>query len=129
MRRHYAIGAAVLALSLAAGAATIVGLNAQARPRAYVVIDISETLDADAYIKAVSAAEPKATNSAGGRFIIRTNAPLALDGTAPNRFVMIAFDSIEKAKAWNNSDAIKKINAVRFKTTKSRAFAVEGVSK
>jgi len=129
MKTHYGIGVAALA-GLAVGAAAIGGLYAQAKPPAYVIIDISETLDVDAYIKAVSAAEPNATESAGGRFIIRTNAPVALDGAAaPNRLVVIAFDTVEKARAWHNSQAIREVNAVRMKTTKSRAFVVEGLAK
>jgi uncharacterized protein (DUF1330 family) len=28
-----------------------------------------------------------------------------LDGTPPKRFVVIAFDSVEKAKAWDSSPA------------------------
>jgi uncharacterized protein (DUF1330 family) len=131
MKMHYGIGAGAAVLAgFAAGVATIGGLHAQAKPPTYVIIDISETLDADAYVKAVSAAEPNATISAGGRFIIRNNAPVALDGTAPpNRFVVIAFDTDEKAKAWYNSQAIREVNAMRMKTTKSRAFVVEGITK
>jgi uncharacterized protein (DUF1330 family) len=130
MKTQYGIGVggAILA-GFAAGVATIGGLHAQVKPPAYVIIDISETLDADAYVKAVSAVEPNATISAGGRFIIRNNAPVALDGAAPSRFVVIAFDTDEKAKAWYNSQAIREVNATRMKTTKSRAFVVEGLSK
>ena len=110
------------------GAAVVTGLNAQAMPPVYVIIDISEMSDVDAYVKAVSAAEPKATTSAGGRFIIRASKATALDGAAPNRFVAIAFDSEEKAKAWYDTPAIKEVNAVRLKTAKSRAFIVQGLA-
>jgi uncharacterized protein (DUF1330 family) len=48
----------------------------------------------------------------------------ALDGTAPKFFVIIAFDNVEKAKAY--SDNMKKTPAMRIKTTKSRSFIVEG---
>jgi uncharacterized protein (DUF1330 family) len=34
----------------------------------------------------------------GGRFIIRTEDISALDGAPPKRFVVIAFDNVEKAK-------------------------------
>jgi len=116
-------------VGLLAGMALISVLHAQATPPAYVVIDISETLDADAYIKAVSAAEPNATNTAGGRFVVRSTTPIALDGAAaPNRYVVIAFDSVDKAKAWHESPAIKEVNAIRMKTTKSRAFVVQGLA-
>jgi uncharacterized protein (DUF1330 family) len=129
MKTHFGIGVGVALASFALGVATMARLHAQAKPPAYVIIDIAETLDADAYIKAVSAAEPNATISAGGRFIVRTNAPVALDGAAPNRLVVIAFDTDEMAKAWYNSQAIRDVNAVRMKTTKSRAFMVEGLTK
>jgi uncharacterized protein (DUF1330 family) len=127
-RYGIAVGVALLPV-LAIGAASLARLHAQARTPAYVVIDISETMDADAYIKAVSAAEPNATQSAGGRFIVRTNTAVALDGLPPNRFIILAFDDAEKAKAWYSSPAIKEVNATRLKVTKSRAFVVEGLTK
>jgi len=131
MERRYviAVGMALLA-GCALGAGMTGQLQAQSKPAAYAIIDISETLDAEAYIKAVSAAEPNATESAGGRFIIRTNSPVGLDGgSAPNRLVVIAFENADKAKAWYNSQAIRDLNSVRMKTTKSRAFMVEGLPK
>ena len=48
-------------------------------------------------------------------------------GAAPKRSVIIVFDSKEKAQGWYNSAAQKEINAIRTKTTKSRAFVVEGM--
>jgi uncharacterized protein (DUF1330 family) len=114
---------------VALGAAAATGLKAQAKPPVYAVIDISEVIDTDAFMKAVSATEPNATLSAGGRFVIRSTKPVAIDGAAPpSRFAVIAFDTDEKAKAWANLPAIKELNAVRLKTTKSRAFMVEGVA-
>jgi len=126
-RYGVAVGVALLA-AFAIGTAFIGRLHAQSKAPAYVVIDISETMDPDAYIKAVSAAEPNATQSAGGRFIVRTNAAVALDGTPPNRFVIVTFDDAEKAKAWYRSPAITQVNATRLKATKSRAFLVEGLA-
>jgi uncharacterized protein (DUF1330 family) len=129
MKTSYRIGLGLAVLAgFAVGATNIGRLQAQPKPPAFVIIDITETNDADAYIKAVSAAEPNATMSAGGHFIVRTSAPIALDGDPPNRFVVIAFDSGEKAKAWYNSQAVKEVNAVRMKATKSRAFMVDGLT-
>jgi uncharacterized protein (DUF1330 family) len=130
MNTRYGIAVGVALLSaFAIGTATIGRLYAQGKIPAYVVIDISETMDPDAYIKAVSSAEPNATQSAGGRFIVHTNAPIALDGAPPNRFIIIAFDDAEKAAAWYRSPAIKEVNATRLKVTKSRAFLVEAFAK
>jgi uncharacterized protein (DUF1330 family) len=41
--------------------------------------------------------------------------------------IIIAFDSVEKAKAWNDSADQKKVNDVRLKATESRSFIVEGM--
>jgi uncharacterized protein (DUF1330 family) len=113
--------------ALALGGGVLGVAHAQSKAPVYAVIDISETMDADAYIKAVSAAEPKASQTAGGRFIVRSNKAVALDGgAAPNRFVIIAFDNEEQARAWHTS--VGEVNAVRLKATKSRSFLVEGLA-
>ena len=128
MTPRYGLRLAGTVLVLAIAAAGFAGLHAQITRPAYVIIDIGEMKDADAYVKAVSASEPHATVSTGGRFVVRTNAPIALDGTPPNRFVVIAFDSTDKARAWYDTPAIKEINAVRLKTATSRAFIVEALT-
>ncbi len=93
-------GVPALLAGIVALCAVVSTLNAQSKTPVYAVIDISEVLDADAFVKALSAAEPKATQSAGGRFIVRTNKAIALDGGAPpKRFVVIAFDNEEQAKS------------------------------
>jgi hypothetical protein len=68
------------------------GLKAQVKPPVYVVIDISEMSDADAFAKAAAVATPNDLASAGGRYIIRFTKPVALDGTAApsSRFVVLA---------------------------------------
>ena len=45
----------------------------------------------------------------GGHYIARTQNITALDGAAPpKRFIIIAFDSLEKAQGWNNSAPKRK---------------------
>jgi len=63
----------------------------------------------------------------GGHYIARTDKITALDGTAPERFIVYAFDSVEKAQAFNNSSYMKEVNTIRGKTTQARSFIVEGV--
>ena len=129
MKTQYAVALAMLA-GIGFGGVAIQGLHAQAKPPAIVVIDISEITDPEG-LKAV----PQRTDGAamalfkdlGGRFIARTQNITALDGIAPKRFVLIAFDSMEQAQAWTNLPAQKEITAIRFKTTKSRSFIVEGM--
>jgi uncharacterized protein (DUF1330 family) len=129
MNQRIALGLTLLA-GVAIGASAIQGLHAQAKPPAIVVVDISEITDPEGFkaIPASPATSPTAVAAQGGRYITRTDKITAFDGTAPKRFVVIAFDSEEKAQAWNNSAAQKEINALRAKTTKSRSFTVEGMS-
>jgi uncharacterized protein (DUF1330 family) len=127
MKARYAVTIGVLA-GVAIGATAINGLNAQARPPTYIVIDITEVTDPDGF-KAVTsspAASPARLTAVGGRYVIRTETATPLDGVPPKRFVLLAFDSKEKAQAWNDAADIKEINAIRAKTTKSSAFIVEG---
>jgi uncharacterized protein (DUF1330 family) len=113
---------------IALGGAAIQGLHAQAKPPAIAVVEISEVTDPDAW-KAVTQ-RPNASTATvkqDGRYITRTDKITALDGTAPKRMVIIAFDSAEKAHAWYNSPGQKEVNAIRAKATKSRTFIVEGM--
>lgn len=129
MKVNYKIALTLLA-GIALGAAAIQGLHAQAKPPSYVVVDISEITDSEGY-KAIgqrsNAAAAAVFKDLGGKYIARTDRIIALDGNAPKRFVIIAFDSVENAQAWNNSTDQKEVNAIRTKTTKSRSFIVEGM--
>jgi uncharacterized protein (DUF1330 family) len=121
--------ALMLAAGAALGAAAVTGLKAQVKPPVYVVIDISEMSDADAFAKAAAVATPNDLASVGGRYIIRSTKPVALDGTAPpSRFVVLAFDTEEQVKAWQNLPSTKQVTEVRLKVTKSRSFTVVGLA-
>jgi uncharacterized protein (DUF1330 family) len=108
------------------GAAAVSGLNAQGKgPGAYAIVDISEITD-PATFKTLLPIAGKANDQFGGKFIARTENVVALDGTAPKRFVVIAFDSMDKAKAWDKSPLPDEVNAIRKKSTKSRTYLVDG---
>jgi uncharacterized protein (DUF1330 family) len=76
----------------------------------------------------LSKVTPATVASMGGHYLIRTDQITATDGTPPQRFVIIAFDSMDKAKAWSSSAAQKEVDVIRMKATKSRPFLVEGYS-
>jgi uncharacterized protein (DUF1330 family) len=121
----------VAIIGAALGAAAIQALHAQAKPPVYAVVDISEITDPEGY-KAIgqrsNAAAEAVFKELGGKQLARTDKITALDGTPPKRFVIIAFDSVEKAKAWDASPGQKEVTAIRTKTTKSRSFIVEGIA-
>jgi uncharacterized protein (DUF1330 family) len=127
MNRTIAMGLAMLAGG-AIGATTVNGLRAQGTaPAAYAVVDLSEITNPDVFKTLLPKAGPAMT-AFGGKFIIRTAKISNLDGTPPARFVVIAFDSVAKAQAWNDSAAQKEVNDIRLQSTKSRSFIVEGMA-
>ena len=38
---------------------------------------------------------------------------------------MVGFDTVDKVKAWNDSQAVKAFHTFRGQTTRSRAFIVD----
>src|ERR1700693_6264669 len=126
MNQRIALGLPLLA-GVAMGATAIQGLHAQAKPPAYVVIPILKINDAAGFKAGVlDKANGAAMTAAGGHYVIRSQQFTSLDGNPPERLVIIAFDSVEKAQAWENTPAQKEITAVRMKTTNSLSFIVEG---
>ena len=122
--------AVTLFAGLSAGAAAVHVLYAQGTPPSYVVTEIEDITDAAAFSAVTQRPQTDAAariQQAGGRYVTRTDKITALDGTAPKRIIIIAFDSLEKAKAFNETAGQKEINASRAKNTKSRSFIVQGM--
>ena len=126
MKRSITIGLAMLAGG-AIGAVAVNGLHAQGKaPGAYAVVDISAITNPDLFKTLL----PKAgsTNDAfGGKYVIRTENIVGVIGTPPKRFVVIAFDSMDKAKAWSASAAQQEVDAIAAKSMNSRRFIVDGM--
>ena len=119
--------ALAVAVGLSLGVIATWSLAAQAKRTFYVVIEVDEITDADGY-KAMTKMGPAnivEVKHADGRYFVRTDNIAALDGAAPKRFVMIAFDSMERANGFYQNT--KEMTAMRIKATKSRAFIVEGL--
>ena len=126
MRIQHTIALAV-AVGLGVGVIATRGLAVQAKRTFYVVIEVDEITDADGY-KAMTKIGPAnivEVKHADGRYLARTDNLGALDGAAPRGFVMIAFDSMDKAIGFYQNT--KEMTAMRIKATKSRAFIVEGL--
>ena len=128
MKMFYTVSLAAIAGAMV-GAAAISALHAQGTKPGYAVVDISEITDPETFkgITSNPTTTPSGMAALGGRYIMRTENITALDGTPPKRFVVIAFDSVEKAKAWNATPQLAEINAIRAKAAKSRSFVVEGM--
>jgi uncharacterized protein (DUF1330 family) len=125
MKQRIVLGLTLLA-GAAIGATAIQSLHAQAKPPTYVVVAIRKITDAGVY-KTVIEKAPAANDAFGAKFVIRTDKITSFDGAPPERFILLSFDSPEKAQAWHNSAAQKEVDALRLKSSDSLAFLVEGV--
>ena len=129
MKIHYALPLAI-AVGLGFGAVAIQGLHARTTtPPVYVVVEIDEITDANGFeaLRRTADATVVEVQSEDGRYFARTENVIALDGSAPKFFALIAFDNMTKAKAFN--DSMKKTTAMRTGATKSRSFIVEGTMR
>jgi uncharacterized protein (DUF1330 family) len=108
-----------------AGARAIHARPAQALP-GYVVAEVDVTDPAT--FKQYSDKAPGTIAASGGHYIIRGGKNLSIEGDAPKRFVVIQFDSVEKAKAWEDSPAYDAIKPIRHSSAKSRVFIIEGAA-
>jgi len=110
-----------------AGAKTIHAQQEKAPP-GYVVSEADAILDIPTVQKyGQGVAETLAPFN--HNFIVRGGKPQSLDGgEAPKGVVVIAFDSVEKAREWYESPAYQAIKPLRQSSTKGRMFIVEGIT-
>jgi len=128
MRTRRAVVLSVLA-GVALGAIPVQALHAQAKPPVYVVIDVRDVNDAQAYGAIVRApAASLAVTKYNGRYLSRGSQVTALDGKASKFLTVVSFDSADQAQTWYNSPEQATVNSVREKSTKSRVLMVQGLS-
>jgi uncharacterized protein (DUF1330 family) len=126
MRTRRAVVLSVLA-GVALGAIPVQALHAQSKPPVYVLIDVGEVTDAQAYSAIVKApAAGLAVTKYSGRYLSRGSQVTALDGTASKYLTVVSFDSADQAQTWYNSPEQKTVNDLRDKSTKSRVLMVQG---
>jgi uncharacterized protein (DUF1330 family) len=125
----------IVALSMLAGAAVgasaIQALHAQTKSPVYVVGEIDDTKAPAADAKEYGRKMNALIESHGGHFIAKGGIAglkvTALDGTAPKRVVIIAWDNMGQIQAWRADPKFKLTRQIVGKHSKFRVYAVEGV--
>ena len=95
--------------------------------KAYIIVDVDVTdpVQYEDYKKMT----PPSLVPFEGKFIVRGGATETLEGDwKPNRFVMLEFPSLEKAKAWWASDSYAPAKKLRQSTAKTKMIVVEGIN-
>jgi uncharacterized protein (DUF1330 family) len=123
--------ASIIALCVASfvfGALAVEGLHAQAKPPAYVIVEATLT-DVDGYVKEFIPPAAKAISEGGGKYLARGGTTISFVGSPPSaRFVLLQFESLDKAQAWWDSPGRKDAQAIGDKFALFRIFAAEGLS-
>jgi uncharacterized protein (DUF1330 family) len=63
-----------------------------------------------------------------GRFLVHGRTPEVVDGSFEGIIVVIEFPSVDRARAWYESDAYQAIVGLRTRNSDGGAFIVEGVA-
>jgi uncharacterized protein (DUF1330 family) len=91
---------------------------------AFVIAEL-EITDAELF-KGYGPLVPATLEQYGGKFAVRRATVTALEGGAPTRVAILAFEDSAAAKRWHDSPEYAVAKAIRQKSTKSRMFIVEG---
>ena|SRR5579863_1935101 len=134
MKTNYKVALAVLA-GVSIGLAATQAIHAQhvKVPPAYVIAEVEKdpTKPEDpAAARKYKDETPKTLAPFNGQYLVVAGGRKiqTVEGEAPKGFiVVIAFDSLEKARGWYNSPAYEAIKPIRQNSTKSRMLIVEGV--
>lgn len=125
MNSHLKLGMTLI-VGAAIGAAAIQGLQAQSKPRAYLIADVAEISDATSFGDAARKMRP-IVEAGGGKNLIQTQNIIANSGTPPQRIAVIEFENLDAANAWANKPDAKAAMVELDKFSKQRRFIVEGL--
>jgi uncharacterized protein (DUF1330 family) len=133
MKTNYKLVLAVLAgLSIGLAAAHAIHAQQVKSPVAYVIAEVEKDptkIQDPAAARKYAEQAPKSVAAFGGQYLVRGGKTQSVEGEAPKGYiVVIAFDSVEKARGWYDSPAYEAIKAIRQNSTKSRILIVEGVA-
>jgi uncharacterized protein (DUF1330 family) len=96
-------------------------------PPAYVVAEVEVTDLAN--MQKYGAKVPETLAPFNHHYVVRSNKIQSLEGDPPKGgIVVIAFDSMEKAREWYDSPAYAAIRPIRQSAAKTRMFIVEGLA-
>jgi uncharacterized protein (DUF1330 family) len=127
MKTRYAVTLAMVA-GMGIGAAAVQGLHAQAKPPVYLVTEI-DVSNADAYVKEYAPLAQASIKKAGGKLLAASLNVAKVEGTAPKRVAIQAWDSVEQIEAWRNGADYKEARKIGDKYATFRSYAVPGVAQ
>lgn len=92
---------------------------------AYIIARITVT-DPEDYMT-YAAQTVALAEKAGGKFLVKGGAQTIVEGTAPDRHVLIEFPTREQAEAWYHSEDYQKILPIALRASERDLVIVEGI--
>jgi uncharacterized protein (DUF1330 family) len=128
MKAAYSLPTALICGVLIGGLA-VHTLHAQAKPPVYVVTEIDVT-NVDAYTKEFLPLARAAITKSGGKLIGASQNVTVLEGAPQRARVAInMYESIEKARAYRESEDFKEARKIGDKYATFRSYAVDGIAQ
>lgn len=91
----------------------------------YIIIEL--TIFDKEEIKKYKELAPETIKDFEGEIIVRGGEKILLEGDwDPQRLVILKFPSVEKAKAWYNSEQYKEVSFYRNKAARTNMIIIEG---
>jgi len=126
MKTKQRLALAVLVGCLIGMAGGVIRAPQSENPPGYVVAEV--TVTDLATMQKYGERVPETLATFNHHYVVRSSKIQSLEGEPPKGLVVIAFDSVEKAREWYDSPAYQKIKPIRQSAANSRIFIVEGVA-
>lgn len=126
MKTNHKLTLGVLAGFLIGLAGGIIRAQQAKSPPGYVVaeVEVTDLATMQKYGEKV----PETLAPFNHHYVVRSSKIQSLEGEPPKGLVVIAFDSVEKAREWYDSPAYQAIKPIRQRAANSRIFIVEGLA-
>jgi uncharacterized protein (DUF1330 family) len=92
----------------------------------YMIAEVEVTDDAT--MQKYGAQVPATLAPFNHRYVVIGGKPQSMEGEAPKTIVIIAFDSVEKAREWYDSPAYAPVKSLRLSAAKTRLYIAEGIA-
>jgi len=124
---HFAIPLA-LVVGIGIGMVAVQGLHAQSKAPTYFVGEIDMS-NPEGYRRDLAPLARASMKKHGAR-VVAAGKPTPINGEVlHSRVVILAFDDLDKLKAWFHSEGMKKARKAGAKHYKARSYALKGFSR
>jgi uncharacterized protein (DUF1330 family) len=118
--------AALVGVSIGVVCAMVIRAQQAKVPPGYVIaeVEVTDPATMKKYVEKI----PETLAPFNHHYVVLDGKPQSLEGAPAKPTVIIAFDSVEKARAWYESPAYAAIKPFRLSAATSRLFIVEGIT-